>query len=148
MNEERIGAVLVVSAERLVGIFTERDVLKKLAGRFGDPSTPVRDLRTEDPTSLHRDDAIVFALKQMHEGGFRHVPLLDDDQSRWPWSRSKPWWSLWSSCSPPSWRRRLRIPPTCGRRAARERRQQRPRTRRRPPGLVDIPRRPQPGLPQ
>src|SRR5262245_19292975 len=77
MNEQRIGAVLVLSGERLAGIFTERDVLKRLAGS-GDLSAPVSELMTEDPVCLHRDDAIVFALKQMHEGGFRHVPLLDD----------------------------------------------------------------------
>jgi CBS domain-containing protein len=79
MNEERIGAVLVTSGERLIGIFTERDVLKKLIGRNARMETPVGELMTEGPTCLHRDDAIVFALKQMHEGGFRHVPLLDDD---------------------------------------------------------------------
>jgi CBS domain-containing protein len=81
MNEQRIGALLVTDGDdRLIGIFTERDVLKKLVG--ASPAAldrPVREVMTPEPCCLHRDDAVVFALKLMHEGGFRHVPLVDDD---------------------------------------------------------------------
>lgn len=77
MKDERIGAVLVLQDGRLVGIFTERDVLKKVAGTSVSLDTPVREMMTKDPACLHQDDAIVFAFKLMHEGGFRHVPLLD-----------------------------------------------------------------------
>jgi CBS domain-containing protein len=80
MNEQRIGALLVTADnDRLVGIFTERDVLKKLVGATVSLERPVRELMTAQPCCLHRDDAVVFALKLMHEGGFRHVPLVDDD---------------------------------------------------------------------
>lgn len=79
MNGERIGAVLVMAAGELLGIFTERDVLKKLVDTNISLETPVRELMTANPASLHLDDAVVFALKLMHEGGFRHVPLLDTD---------------------------------------------------------------------
>src|SRR4029079_16564686 len=77
MNEERIGALLIMDGERLRGVFTERDVLKKVVGAGLGLDTRVRDLMTENPTCLHQDDAIVFALKVMHEAGFRHIPLLD-----------------------------------------------------------------------
>ena len=79
MNEQRIGALLVTSPrDQLIGIFTERDVLKKvLGGDAGRLDRPVRELMTAEPCRLHRDDAIVFALKLMHEGGFRHVPIVD-----------------------------------------------------------------------
>jgi CBS domain-containing protein len=77
MNDERIGALLVMDQGRLRGVFTERDVLKKIVGTAVGLDTPVRELMTEDPSCLRQDDAIVFALKLMHEGGFRHVPLLD-----------------------------------------------------------------------
>src|SRR4051812_6675950 len=78
MNEQRIGAVLVTSPEdRVVGIFTERDVLKKVVGVGLSLERPVRELMTPEPCRLHRDDAVVFALKLMHEGGFRHVPIVD-----------------------------------------------------------------------
>jgi CBS domain-containing protein len=80
MNEQRIGAVLVTtSADRVVGIFTERDVLKKLVGTGVSLERPVREMMTPEPCCLHRHDAIVFALKLMHEGGFRHVPIVDDE---------------------------------------------------------------------
>jgi len=79
MNEERIGALLVTDRDdHLIGIFTERDVLKKLVGTQDGLDRSVREVMTPEPCCLHRDDAVVFALKLMHEGGFRHVPLLDD----------------------------------------------------------------------
>ena len=80
MNDQRIGAVLVTTGDdRLLGIFTERDVLKKLVGTSVSLDRPVREVMTPEPCCLHRDDAVVFALKLMHEGGFRHVPLIDDE---------------------------------------------------------------------
>jgi CBS domain-containing protein len=78
MNDERIGAVMVTADERLVGMFTERDVLKKIVGGSADIDAPVRELMTPSPSCLRLEDAIVFALKLMHEGGFRHVPLIDE----------------------------------------------------------------------
>jgi CBS domain-containing protein len=77
MNDERIGALLVMAEGRLLGVFTERDVLKKVVGAPAALDVAVGELMTADPSCLHQDDAIVFALKLMHEGGFRHVPLLD-----------------------------------------------------------------------
>ena len=75
MREHRIGCVLVVAGERLVGILTERDLLLKLdqaaLGR------PVAELMTPDPEVLSPDDPIVYALNKMSVGGFRHVPLVD-----------------------------------------------------------------------
>jgi CBS domain-containing protein len=77
MNGERIGALLIMEEGHLRGVFTERDVLMKVVGGGLGLETPVRQLMTENPTCLRQDDAIVFALKVMHEGGFRHIPLLD-----------------------------------------------------------------------
>jgi CBS domain-containing protein len=77
MKDEGIGALLVMDHGRLRGVFTERDVLKKVVGTSVGLDAPVEMLMTEQPACLRQDDAIVFALKLMHEGGFRHVPLLD-----------------------------------------------------------------------
>jgi CBS domain-containing protein len=78
MNRRRIGAVLVTEGKHLLGIFTERDVLTKVVGREMDlDGTTIGELMTPDPETLGVDDPVVFALKTMHEGGFRHVPLLD-----------------------------------------------------------------------
>ena len=77
MREHRIGCVLVVDAGRLAGIVTERDFLLKLDA--GDVDRPVGALMTREPEVLSPDDPIVYALNKMSVGGFRHVPLVDDD---------------------------------------------------------------------
>jgi len=79
MNRHRVGCVLVVEAERLIGIFTERDVLRKVvaAGRAL-LAQPVSELMTRDPECLTLDDGIGYALNIMHDGGFRRIPLVDD----------------------------------------------------------------------
>jgi CBS domain-containing protein len=75
MREHRIGCLLVVEGDRLVGILTERDLLLKLDE--GNLSRPVRELMMEDPEVLTPDDPIAYALNKMSVGGFRHVPLVD-----------------------------------------------------------------------
>ena len=76
MRECRIGCVLIVERDVLVGILTERDLLLKLES--GDLSRPVREVMTPDPEVLRLDDPIVYALHRMSVGGYRHVPLVDD----------------------------------------------------------------------
>lgn len=79
MQRERIGCVLVVDQDRLVGVFTERDVLTKVAARdINIDHLPVAELMTSDPEFLSADNELVYALNQMSVGGYRHVPLIDD----------------------------------------------------------------------
>jgi CBS domain-containing protein len=79
MQEARVGCVLVVLGGRLMGIFTERDVLLQVVGRDIDVlKTPVRRLMTADPEYLRPTDSIAYALNAMSLGGYRHVPLVDD----------------------------------------------------------------------
>ena len=79
MQENHVGCVLVEEAGRLVGIFTERDVLNKMMGSARDPAqTAVETVMTADPEALPVDAAISFALNLMSEGGFRHLPLVDE----------------------------------------------------------------------
>jgi CBS domain-containing protein len=79
MIDQGIGAVLVTRGGRAVGIFTERDVLKRVSSRGSDHGQPVSAVMTPDPECLDLDDGIGFALNRMIEGGFRHVPILDGD---------------------------------------------------------------------
>ena len=80
LQKEHIGCVLVVDeGGKLTGIFTERDLLTRVALRSLDwTSERVRDYMTADPETLHPEDRIAWALKLMHVGGYRHVPLTDD----------------------------------------------------------------------
>lgn len=80
MVEQRVGIVMIVDDGRLVGVFSERDVLVKVAAAGIDiSSTPVSDLMTRNPQTLRPHDELVYALNQMSVGGFRHVPIVDDD---------------------------------------------------------------------
>lgn len=80
MNELRVGCILVVDRDVLVGVFTERDVLTRVAGGGVDiDTTPLGDLMTPDPECLTLDDSIAYAMNKMSVGGFRHVPLIDAD---------------------------------------------------------------------
>ena len=73
------GAVMVVEGSRLVGIFTERDALFRVVAARRDPAaTPVGDVMTRDPQTIHPDQPFVEALRMMHEGRYRHLPVVED----------------------------------------------------------------------
>jgi CBS domain-containing protein len=77
MNEQRTGCVLVQQAGKLVGIFTERDVLTKVVFRNGNSSMKVEQFMTRDPETLEASASIAFALNKMSVGGYRHIPIVD-----------------------------------------------------------------------
>ncbi len=79
MAEKKIGALLVVEDGRIAGIFTERDALNKvLAGRLDPEATPLSQVMVADPQTIRADKPLAYALHMMAEGGFRHVPVVDD----------------------------------------------------------------------
>ena len=79
MRDGGRGAVLIVRNGTLAGIFTERDVLMKVAGQSIDlDHTPVNQLMTVDPVTLPVDAVVAFALNKMLVEGFRHIPLVDE----------------------------------------------------------------------
>lgn len=82
MQDGSFGCVLVVSPEdgTLAGIFTERDLLVKIAGKKLDWDVQrVRDYMTADPETLCDTANLAFVLNRMTSGGFRHVPIVDKD---------------------------------------------------------------------
>lgn len=80
MNEGGSGCALVVDGDLLIGIFTERDVLTKIAGTTTDATAvTVRDLMTANPDTLPEDATVAFALNRMSVEGYRHIPLVDED---------------------------------------------------------------------
>lgn len=82
MREERVGCVLVCEDDRLVGIFTERDVLNKLFGGSINPSEAVDRFMTPNPKVLRQSDSLGDAVRLMTEHGYRHIPLLDGEDRR------------------------------------------------------------------
>lgn len=75
MQREEADCVLVMDGERLVGVFTDRDAVLKVAGRTSGPLA-IRDVMTRDPVVLRDDDSVAVAIHKMAVGGFRHVPIL------------------------------------------------------------------------
>ena len=75
------GAVLIGERGRLDGIFTERDVLKRIVVPGLDPSTTLlRDVMTPDPVTLLPSSDVADALHMMRRGGFRHLPVVVDGE--------------------------------------------------------------------
>lgn len=76
----QVSSLLVVEGDRLVGIFTERDVLEKVAERYSDlADVPVRDVMTKNPIVVYEGDSVGTALAAIAAGGYRHVPVLNTD---------------------------------------------------------------------
>lgn len=80
LKEDPGGAVVVVEAGAVVGIFTERDVLKSVAGNPGALERPVSGVMTHDPVVVRDDDSMAVVLNKMGDGGFRHIPLVRDGE--------------------------------------------------------------------
>ncbi|MGR8921280.1 MAG: CBS domain-containing protein [Gammaproteobacteria bacterium] len=79
MRERQVGAILVLEAGRLAGIFTERDALFRIVAEGLDPTTtPIASAMTPDPTTIHPDKDFDKALEMMHSGHFRHLPVVED----------------------------------------------------------------------
>jgi len=76
MHESAIDCVLVTDRGRLVGIFTDRDAVLKIAGTRTDHRA-LRDVMTRDPVVLRHHDPIAVAINKMAVGGFRHIPIVD-----------------------------------------------------------------------
>jgi CBS domain-containing protein len=79
MKDRRVGAVLVTEAERLIGIFTARDaVCRVLANGKSPTETTLAEVMTKEPASLLAGCTAIEALRLMQNGGFRHVPVVQD----------------------------------------------------------------------
>mgnify|MGYP000105996700 CR=1 FL=1 len=76
MHETGADCILVTAAGRLVGIFTDRDAVVKVAGQ-GVGSRAIAELMTRDPVVLRHDETIAVAINKMAVGGFRHIPIVE-----------------------------------------------------------------------
>jgi CBS domain-containing protein len=80
MLEQNIGALLVVDgANRLLGIFSERDLLTRVAG-LHEPyaDLPIERVMTPKPETVSLNDTLAFVLHKMDVGGYRHLPVVDN----------------------------------------------------------------------
>jgi len=80
MRDRRVGAVLVTNGDRrLVGIFTGRDAISRVLAEGRSPAgTRLSEVMTPDPNTMATNGTAIDALRLMQDGGFRHVPVLDE----------------------------------------------------------------------
>jgi CBS domain-containing protein len=78
MNEGHCGCILIVEQDRLVGLFTERDLLRIVEKETDPTRLPVSSVMTRDPETLRPEHGIALALNRMSVGGYRHIPLVDE----------------------------------------------------------------------
>jgi len=78
MRQKRVGCVLVCEQRKLVGLFTERDLMRRVLAA-GQPLTiPVGECMTPNPVIVNPKDPIGLAIRTMEEGGYRHLPVVDE----------------------------------------------------------------------
>ena len=71
-------SVLVVEDDRVLGIFTERDVLVRVVGAGRDPATTrLREVMTTDLETIGADEPVAEAVRRMDEGSIRHLPVVE-----------------------------------------------------------------------
>ena len=77
MNRQNVGAVIVKDHGRLIGILTERDMLRAMAARVHTSDARVRQFMTADPITAAPDMDLEDAAQVMLDNGFRHLPVVD-----------------------------------------------------------------------
>ena len=81
MVSHNVGCLAVVSGGRLAGILSERDILRKVAPDFDDADTrSVSEVMTATPGVLPSGSTVADAIRVMHEGHFRHLPIIDKER--------------------------------------------------------------------
>src|SRR5262245_47682744 len=77
MRERRVGCVLVCDGPKLVGLFTERDLLRRILAAGKPMETLLSECMTRDPVTVQPKESVSAALRRMEEGGYRHLPVID-----------------------------------------------------------------------
>jgi CBS domain-containing protein len=77
MRAEAVGSLLVCQGDRVVGIFSERDLLRRVLAAGKPLTTPLSECMTPDPETVNPKHSIATAIRLMEEGGYRHLPVVD-----------------------------------------------------------------------
>ena len=80
MSTRKVGSALVMEGDTLVGIFTERDVMRAVASEFDAEHHQVGSFMTADPTTIGPDADAHEGLSSMFAFGFRHMPVVEDGE--------------------------------------------------------------------
>lgn len=81
MAEDGVGSAVVLDSGRLIGILTERDLLRAVAGRVHTSEARVREWMTVDPMTATEATSTDEAMRTMLEQGFRHLPVVEEGRT-------------------------------------------------------------------
>jgi CBS domain-containing protein len=81
MAEDGVGSAVVLDSGRLIGILTERDLLRAVAGRVHTSEARVREWMTVDPMTATEATSADEAMRTMLEHGFRHLPVIEEGRT-------------------------------------------------------------------
>jgi len=78
MAQNRVGSVLVMDGEKLLGIFTERDTVRAISQSHDAPRHEIDSWMTQNPRTVEPDVDVEDALQTMLDNGFRHLPVVEN----------------------------------------------------------------------
>jgi CBS domain-containing protein len=78
MQENRTGCVLICQDGQLIGIFTERDLLRRVVATGKPLNVALRECMTPNPVTVRDSETIGIALRRMQHGGYRHLPVVNE----------------------------------------------------------------------
>jgi CBS domain-containing protein len=78
LRRQEVGCLLVCEDGRLVGIFTERDLMRRILALGKPLSLPLAESMTPGPVVVQAKDSIASAVRKMEVGGYRHLPVVDE----------------------------------------------------------------------
>jgi CBS domain-containing protein len=79
MRNGNTGCLLVTDNGKLVGLFTERDLLTRVLAKNRPLLTPLRLVMTPAPVTVEPKDSVRTAIRRMQKGGYRHLPVVDEE---------------------------------------------------------------------
>ncbi len=78
LQQENVGCLLISDNKKLVGIFTERDLLRRILAQGKPLTLSLAECMTPNPSIVDPKDSIATAIIRMEEGGYRHLPVVDE----------------------------------------------------------------------
>jgi CBS domain-containing protein len=78
MRQARVGCLLVCRGTTLLGLFTERDLMRRVLAAGKPLSLPLGECLTSNPVVVGLRDPVRLAVRRMEEGGYRHLPVVDE----------------------------------------------------------------------
>lgn len=81
MVERNVGSVVVADFGRIIGVLTERDIMRAVAARTHSSDARVREWMTADPITATGDTSVEDAAQTMFDHGFRHLPIVEGERA-------------------------------------------------------------------